>query len=127
MSSRAEALRGFLVLSNESAAHVSRRATHKQDWEFMPKSLKVYAEELVANVREKFEEIDAIGAIEINGDQAQLSVDLRDVRERQMLGQVLGSFHCPRGVAEFWTDPECPNYKDVFGLDRKFVSYCGSG
>jgi len=54
-------------------------------------------------------------------------VDLRDVRERQRAGFIPGSFHCPRGMLEFWVDPKSPYFKDVFGQEKKFVLYCQSG
>src|SRR5690606_11844041 len=54
-------------------------------------------------------------------------VDLRDIRERQRSGYIPGSFHCPRGMAEFWIDPQSPYYKEVFGQDKKFVFQCASG
>jgi len=93
----------------------------------MKKELQVHAAELVANARRNIEEIDAVDALNLLGDPRTLFVDLRDVRERQKLGYIPGSFHCPRGMAEFWVDPESPYYKDVFGQDLKFIFYCGSG
>ena len=37
------------------------------------------------------------------------------------------AIHAPRGMLEFWVDPESPYYKEVFGEDKTFVLYCGSG
>jgi len=51
-------------------------------------------------------------------------VDLRDVRELEREGMIPGAFHCPRGMLEFWIDPDSPYYKDVFGSDKEFVFYC---
>jgi rhodanese-related sulfurtransferase len=51
-------------------------------------------------------------------------VDLRDVRELEREGMIPGAFHCPRGMLEFWIDPDSPYYKDVFGADKEFVFYC---
>jgi rhodanese-related sulfurtransferase len=51
-------------------------------------------------------------------------VDLRDVRELEREGMIPGAFHCPRGMLEFWIDPESPYYKDVFGSGKEFVFYC---
>ena len=61
------------------------------------------------------------------GDPEVLIVDLRDIRERQRDGFIPGSFHCPRGMAEFWVDPDSPYFKDIFAQDRKFVFHCASG
>ena len=51
-------------------------------------------------------------------------VDLRDVRELEREGMIPGAFHCPRGMLEFWIDPESPYFKDVFGSGKEFVFYC---
>ena len=51
-------------------------------------------------------------------------VDLRDVRELEREGMVPGAFHCPRGMLEFWLDPDSPYHKDVFAADKEFVFYC---
>jgi rhodanese-related sulfurtransferase len=53
-----------------------------------------------------------------------LFVDLRDVRELEREGQIPGAFHCPRGMLEFWIDPDSPYYKDVFAPGKQFVFYC---
>jgi rhodanese-related sulfurtransferase len=53
-------------------------------------------------------------------------VDLRDVRELQRSGKIPGAFSCPRGMLEFWIDPESPYHKDVFSQDKTFVFYCAS-
>jgi rhodanese-related sulfurtransferase len=53
-------------------------------------------------------------------------VDLRDIRELEREGMIPGAFHCPRGMLEFWIDPESPYYKDVFGSGKEFVFYCSA-
>lgn len=55
-------------------------------------------------------------------------VDIRDIRELQAEGTVPGSFHAPRGMLEFWVDPESPYFKKVFAEGGKeFVLFCGAG
>lgn len=54
-------------------------------------------------------------------------VDLRDPRELEREGKIPGAFHCPRGMLEFWVDPESPYAKPVFQRDVKFVFYCAGG
>jgi rhodanese-related sulfurtransferase len=51
-------------------------------------------------------------------------VDLRDVRELEREGMIPGAFHCPRGMLEFWIDPDSPYHKDVFASGKAFVFYC---
>ena len=53
-------------------------------------------------------------------------VDIRDVRERQRDGFIPGSFHCPRGMLEFWIDPQSPYHKAVFAADKQFLFHCAS-
>jgi rhodanese-related sulfurtransferase len=40
---------------------------------------------------------------------------------------VPGALHAPRGMLEFWIDPESPYYKDVFGSGKRFVFFCAGG
>ncbi|WP_194715446.1 rhodanese-like domain-containing protein [Noviherbaspirillum soli] len=54
-------------------------------------------------------------------------VDLRDVRELEREGVIPGAFHAPRGMIEFWIDPESPYFKPVFGEDREFIFFCAAG
>jgi len=82
---------------------------------------------MVAAARGRIEEIEAADAVALLGDPDVVIVDLRDVRERQREGYIPGSFHCPRGMAEFWVDPQSPYYKDIFGRDAKFIFHCASG
>ncbi len=92
----------------------------------MPK-LKTSAAELVAAARARIEEVETSDAIAMLDDPNVTFVDLRDIRERQRSGSIPGSFHCPRGMAEFWIDPDSPYFKDIFGEDRSFVFHCASG
>ncbi len=48
-------------------------------------------------------------------------VDLRDVRELEREGMIPGAFHCPRGMLEFWIDPDSPYHKDVFASGKSFI------
>ena len=54
-------------------------------------------------------------------------IDVRDVRELEREGVVPGAFHAPRGMIEFWVDPESPYFKPVFGEDREFIFFCAAG
>jgi rhodanese-related sulfurtransferase len=72
-------------------------------------------------------EIDAKKAIGMVGLDDVVIVDIRDFRERQRTGYIRDSFHCPRGMAEFWVDPESPYFKPVFDGKKTFLFYCASG
>lgn len=93
----------------------------------MARKLNTTAADMVKAARASIEEIDPTAAVSMVDDENVVIVDLRDIRERQRSGYVPGSFHCPRGMAEFWVDPESPYYKDIFDQDAKFVFYCASG
>ena len=82
---------------------------------------------ITVKAKARIEEVDTDAAIALVGDPDVVFVDLRDVRERQKLGFIPGSIHCPRGMIEFWVDPQSPYYKEVFGQDKKFVFHCASG
>ncbi len=66
-------------------------------------------------------------AVELQGDAGVVFVDLRDPREIQREGRIPGSFSCPRGMLEFWIDPDSPYAKPVFAENKRFVFYCASG
>lgn len=54
-------------------------------------------------------------------------MDLRDIREIERDGYVPGSFHCPRGMLEFWIDQESPYHKPIFSEPHYFIFYCAGG
>ncbi|MFM2074641.1 MAG: Thiosulfate sulfurtransferase GlpE [Pseudomonadota bacterium] len=61
-------------------------------------------------------------------DPAVQIVDIRDVRELEREGTVPGALLAPRGMLEFWVDPESPYFKPVFADEGKtFVLFCGAG
>lgn len=89
--------------------------------------LKTSVSDMVAAARSNIKEIDTADAIALLEDTSVQFVDLRDIRERQRSGFIPGSFHCPRGMAEFWVDPDSPYFKDIFAKDKNFVFHCASG
>lgn len=83
--------------------------------------------QMVADARSRIEEIETPDLIMMLADPDVVIVDIRDVRERQRSGFIPGSFHAPRGMIEFWVDPDSPYFKEIFGQDKKFVFHCASG
>lgn len=65
--------------------------------------------------------------IGMHGDEDVVIVDIRDVRELAREGRIPGSYHCPRGMVEFWIDPNSPYHKDVFTQDKKYIFHCAGG
>jgi rhodanese-related sulfurtransferase len=61
------------------------------------------------------------------GDANVQFVDVRDVRELEREGVIPGAFAAPRGMIEFWVDPESPYFKPVFGENKEFIFFCAAG
>jgi rhodanese-related sulfurtransferase len=66
-------------------------------------------------------------AQELHGRDDVQFIDLRDVRELEREGIIPGAFHAPRGMLEFWVDPESPYHKPLFAQDKRFVLFCAAG
>lgn len=58
-------------------------------------------------------------------DPGTLFVDIRDPRELERDGTIPGAFRAPRGMLEFWVDPESPYYKPALDDGRRLLLYCG--
>ena len=54
-------------------------------------------------------------------------VDIRDIRELWRDGSIPGASHAPRGMLEFWVDPDSPYYREEFGSGKKFIFFCAGG
>ena len=54
-------------------------------------------------------------------------IDVRDVRELEREGIIPGAFSAPRGMIEFWIDPDSPYFKPVFGENKEFIFFCAAG
>lgn len=88
--------------------------------------LKHGIKEMVANANAEIETVSVDAAKGLLGRDDVIFVDLRDPRELEREGKIPGAFHCPRGMLEFWVDPESPYHKPVFASGKKFVFYCAS-
>lgn len=55
-------------------------------------------------------------------------IDIRDFRERLNLGAIPGAVSAPRGMLEFWFDPDSPYYREnSYQFDDRYVFYCAGG
>ncbi|ODN70321.1 rhodanese-like domain-containing protein [Methylobrevis pamukkalensis] len=84
-------------------------------------------QDLLREAEAVIETVPAIDALALAGDDNVVFVDLRDPRELEREGRIPGAFHCPRGMLEFWVDPESPYHKAIFQEPKRFVFYCASG
>ena len=82
-------------------------------------------------VSEALKEIKTISSDDahkmVNDNQCNF-IDIRDIRELQKEGQVEGANHIPRGMLEFWLDPESVYFKDgKLDLNKEMVLFCAGG
>ena len=89
--------------------------------------LKKTVMQMVADAKSKINEIDAKEAIKLFKNEDVIFIDIRDIRERQKSGFIPGSFHAPRGMLEFWIDPDSPYFKDIFNKKKKYIFHCAAG
>ncbi|MDA0276431.1 MAG: rhodanese-like domain-containing protein [Proteobacteria bacterium] len=80
--------------------------------------------QLIAEAEARSKSISVEDSKKRVGDPGTLFVDLRDVRELERDGMIPGAFHAPRGMLEFWVDPDSPYYKPVFAEGKTFILYC---
>ena len=81
-------------------------------------------------VQEAMDKIKTISPSELKDLQKQkpdlVLIDIRDIRELKKTGKILGAKHMPRGMLEFWLDPESPYYKKEITPEKTKVLYCAS-
>lgn len=54
-------------------------------------------------------------------------IDLRDIRELERDGTIPGAYNAPRGMLEFWADPQSPYHKPVFAQGKQLLLFCAAG
>ena len=86
--------------------------------------IKKGIKQLIADAEQRGKGISVDEAKKRLEDGKTVFVDLRDIRELERDGMIPGAFHAPRGMLEFWVDPESPYFKPVFGEDKTFILYC---
>lgn len=90
----------------------------------MTRKLKTSVAKMIELARETIEEVSIDAAIKEMNDDQVLIVDIRDVRERKREGFIPGSLHCPRGMVEFWIDPDSPYYREEFDQHSRVLFHC---
>ena len=83
---------------------------------------------LVSEALDQIETINADQAFDkVNNNQCNL-IDIRDIRELEREGRIDNSLHIPRGMLEFWLDPESPYFKDgKLDMKKEMVLFCAGG
>ena len=82
---------------------------------------------LLAEANAEVRTLSVVEATALHGKGDVVFVDLRDPRELEREGKLPGAFHCPRGMLEFWIDPDSPYHKPVFAQDKRYVFFCAGG
>ena len=93
----------------------------------MPQQIKLGFRALVDAAEREVENLSVEDALKLHGRDDVVFVDLRDIRELGREGRIPGAFHCPRGMLEFWIDPQSKYFKPTFGADKRFVFFCAAG
>tara|TARA_B100000902_G_C26642519_1_gene589815 strand:+ start:114 stop:497 length:384 start_codon:yes stop_codon:yes gene_type:complete len=83
---------------------------------------------LVSNALKEIKTISTDDAFKMVNDSKCNLIDIRDIRELQKEGQIEGANHIPRGMLEFWLDPESAYFKDgKLDLNKEMVLFCAGG
>lgn len=85
-----------------------------------------------ALVAEAQSQIKSLGSAQVKQklqaqDEGLLLIDVRDVREVKREGKIPQSLHIPRGMLEFWIDPDSPYYRSEFDQATEIILYCNKG
>lgn len=92
----------------------------------MSQTIVKSVKDLVAEANAKIQTISLAEAEELLSSSKHVFVDLRDIRELQKTGKIPNAFSCPRGMLEFWIDPQSPYHKEIFNQDKTYIFYCAS-
>jgi rhodanese-related sulfurtransferase len=93
----------------------------------MAQKIKLGVREMLDAAEREIETIPTGEAVALHGRDDVVLVDIRDIRELQRDGRVPGAVHCPRGMLEFWIDPDSKYHKPVFAQDKRYVFFCAGG
>ncbi len=88
--------------------------------------LKIGYQKLIQSAMTEIETLSLEKAQQLLTDPNVVFVDIRDIRELEREGMIPNAFHAPRGMLEFWVDPDSPYYKPIFGEGKRLILYCAS-
>ena len=81
---------------------------------------------LVAKAKSETKAVTPQQAFDQSQAGSAVLIDIRDIRELEREGRIDGAFHAPRGMLEFWADPQSPYHKDVFARGDSLILFCAS-
>ncbi len=89
--------------------------------------MKISSKQLVDQANQEITTLSVDEALAAQKNDTAVLVDIRDIRELAREGRVPGAVHAPRGMLEFWVDPESPYHRDVFAQENKtYVFFCAA-
>jgi rhodanese-related sulfurtransferase len=84
--------------------------------------------DLVSEALAEIKTISPQEALEKTNNKSCNLIDIRDIRELERLGRIENSSHVPRGMLEFWMDPDSQYFKDgKIDMDKEMVLFCAGG
>lgn len=89
-------------------------------------TLRTSSKQLVAEALTRVDTVSVDDARRMLNAPDIVFVDIRETGELKRDGTIPGAFHAPRGMLEFWVDPDSPYYKPIFGGGKRFVFFCNS-
>ena len=86
------------------------------------------AQTLVTEALKKIKTINTDEAFQMVEDDNCNLIDIRDIRELEKEGRVENSYHIPRGMLEFWLDPNSPYFQQgKLDQNKEMVLFCAGG
>ena len=83
---------------------------------------------LVTEALKEVKTITADEALKLSNEDKCTLIDIREKGELDKMGRVENSNHIPRGMLEFWLDPEGPYFKSgKFDMNKEMVLFCAGG
>ena len=83
---------------------------------------------LVSEALKEIKTITPVEALMLSKDNKCNLIDIRDIRELEKQGRIENSQHMPRGMLEFWMDPESVYFKDGrINMNKEMVLFCAGG
>ena len=89
--------------------------------------MKKTAQQMVAEATAEITTLTPKDALEMQSVGEAVLVDIRDIRELAREGKVADAVHAPRGMLEFWVDPESPYHRKVFAqIGKTYIFFCAA-
>ena len=86
------------------------------------------SQELVSDALSQIKTLTPSEALELASNNKCNLIDIRDIRELEKMGRIENSLHIPRGMLEFWMDPDSPYFKEgKIDMNKEMILFCAGG